>query len=73
MTLRECAIVEAYTGICMCAGEKREEFYKYVDEIMGRPLWTHEHYLLREEIKERAKPDFLRLCAEAESHTKEEK
>ena len=65
MTKWECAIVEAYTGICMCAGEDRKYFYEYVDEIMGRPLWTHEHIALAEEIKQRAKPDFLRLCAEA--------
>ena len=66
MTRRECAIVEAYTGICMCSGENRKYFYEYVDKIMGRPLWTHEHIVLAEEIKQRAKPDFLRLCAEAE-------
>lgn len=65
MTKRECAIVEAYTGIVMCAGDNRKYFYEYVDEIMARPCYTHEHLLLHEEIKEKAKPDFIKLCRES--------
>lgn len=65
MTKRECAIVEAYTGICMCTGEDRKYFYEYVDEIIGRPLFTHEHFTRFKEIREKAKPDFIRLCQES--------
>lgn len=65
MTKQECAIVEAYTGIVMCSGENRKYFYEYVDTIMGRPLLTHEHFTLIDEIKKKAKPDFIRLCQEA--------
>ena len=39
MTLKECAIITAYTGIFM--GEL-DEFYKYINEIMERPVYTHE-------------------------------
>ena len=65
MTKQECAIVEAYTGVCMLTGDDRYIFYKYIAEIMGRPVFTHEIPLLAEEIKEKAKPDFVRLCKEA--------
>ena len=42
MTKQECAIIMAHTGICMLTGEEFNEFHKYVEYIMGRPVWTHE-------------------------------
>lgn len=65
MTKQECAIVEAYTGICMLSGENRKFFYRYVDKLFGRPVYTHEQLGLMDEIKKRAAPDFLRLCMES--------
>lgn len=65
MTKQECAIVEAYTGYVMCAGEDRKYFYRYVDRIMGRPVYTHEHPTLSGEIRKRAKEDFVNLCQES--------
>ena len=65
MTGRECAIVEAYTGYCMCAGEHRGEVYKYVSEILGESVWTHEFATRADEIRAKARPDFERLCKEA--------
>lgn len=64
MTDKEKAIVMAYTGIAMLTGDKFDIFHKYVEEIMRRPVFTHEFATCAEEIKERAKPDFLKLCAE---------
>lgn len=68
MTDREKAIVSAYTGITMLAGEKFSIFHKYVEDIMGRPVWTHElaDPAVWEEIKNRSKEDFLRICSEDE-------
>lgn len=66
MTDKEKAIVMAYTGIAMLTGDKFEIFHKYVEEIMNRPVFTHELATYAEEIKERAKFDFLALCAEEE-------
>ena len=68
MTHREKAIVMAYTGVCMLAGDKLSIFYKYVEEIMGRPIYTHEMAIkaIDNEIKEKAKADFIALCAEQE-------
>lgn len=64
MTNREKAIVMAHTGICMLEGEKLGVFYKYLNELYGRPVYTHEWVTL--DIKEKSKPDFLQLCKEEE-------
>lgn len=68
MTKRECAIVMAYTGVAMLCGENFRIFHKYVEDIMGRPVYTHEMGIesIANEIKEKSKPDFLKLCREAE-------
>ena len=64
MTDKEKAIVMAYTGACMLTGDKLQIFHKYVEEIMGRPIWTHEMAQLADEIKEKSKDDFMALCAD---------
>ncbi len=64
MTDREKAIVMAHTGICMLTGDKFQIFHKYVEDIMGRPIWTHEMGLLADTIKEKSKADFIALCAD---------
>ena len=55
----------AFTGMVMLNGDDFDIFHKYVEKIMKRPVWTHELPMLEEEIKEKAKPDFIRLCKEA--------
>lgn len=67
MTDREKAIVMAYTGICMLAGDKFQIFHKYVEDIMGRPIMTHEIGFLENEIKEKSKADFIALCDDESS------
>ena len=62
MTDREKAIVMAYTGVCMLTGDKFEIFHKYVEDIMGRPVMTHEIGILANVIKEKSKEDFITLC-----------
>ena len=64
MTDREKAIVMAHTGFCMLQGEKIDLFYKYLKELFGRPVFTHEIPLLTDEIKEKSKQDFIELCKE---------
>lgn len=63
---REKAIVTAFTGITMLAGERLLEFYKYLEELFGRPVYTHEIPRLAEEIKKRSRDDFIALCMEKE-------
>lgn len=64
MTLKERVIVEAYTGYCMTTGDERNEFYKYIADVMGRPVFSHE--LADEEIvselRDRVKLDSINLC-----------
>lgn len=66
MTDREKAIVMAYTGVCMLAENKFRIFHEYVEDIMGRPVQTIEMGMdsVADEIKEKALPDFLKLCEE---------
>ena len=68
MTDREKAIISAYTGYAMLAGDKLCEFYKYLEEILGRPIMTHELAFKStwDKIHEKSKPDFIALCADAE-------
>jgi hypothetical protein len=64
MTLRECAIITAHTGIFM---GQLEEFYKYINEIMERPVYTHElaDSQIVAEIKKRSEADFIKLNEDA--------
>lgn len=64
MTDREKAIVMAYTGVAMLTGDKFQIFHKYVEEIMGRPVQTIEMGFIANEIKEKSKADFMKLCAD---------
>jgi hypothetical protein len=68
MTDREKAIVMAYTGKCMLTEEKFHIFHEYIEEIMGRPIFTHElaDKNVSAEIKEKSKDDFIALCNEEE-------
>jgi hypothetical protein len=51
----------------MCEGDDFNIFHKYVEEKLGRPIFTHEFAALADEIKERAKDDFIKLCADADN------
>ena len=63
MTKRECAIVSAYTGI-LCGDFN--EFHKYVEELMNRPVYTHEfaNADLWKAIRKLSKDDFVNLGKE---------
>lgn len=67
MTKRECAIVSAFTGVCMLQGEDFDIFRKYVEELVEEPVYTHElaNAEFCEYIKKTAEPDFIRLCMTA--------
>ena len=69
MTDREKAIITAYTGITMLTGDKFSIFHKYIEDILGRSVWTHElaDHDVWEEIKEKSKSDFLELCKNEET------
>lgn len=58
MTKREAAIVSAYTGILI---GKFDDMHEYIEEIMQRPVFTHEMPIIWDEIKERSREDFLNI------------
>lgn len=64
MTLKERVIVEVYTGVCMVTDNDRKEVYKYMSELMGRPVFSHElaEKHIQERLKDLSKPDFIKLC-----------
>ena len=65
MTVHECAVVMAYTSIVMLQGDRLNYFYEYVEQLLGHPVYTHELPALADLIRERATPDFIRLCETA--------
>lgn len=73
MTKKEAVIIEAYTGVCMLKGEDRNLFYKYINQLMGRKVYMYEILALEREIKEKAKPDFIKICKNMEKKTKTHK
>ena len=60
MTKREAAIVSAYTGFLIGSFG---DMHKYVEEIMGRPVFTHEmgYKKIADEIREKSKNDFIQI------------
>ena len=63
ITKREAAIITAYTNYFI--GDF-DEFHKYIQEILGRPVWTHELASIEvvDEIREKSKNDFINLEVE---------
>ncbi len=67
MTDREKIIVSAYTGVLMC---DFNNLHKYIENILGRPVFTHEmaDKSVQDEIKEKARKEFLTICNTTEPH-----
>ena len=60
MTKREAAIVSAYTGFSL--GDLND-FYKYIEQILERPVFTHEleDKSVWEDIKNKSRKDFCEI------------
>jgi len=61
MNKREGAIIGAYTGV-LCG--EFGDLHEYIEEIMGRSVWTHElgSKTISKEIKDKSKADFVVLA-----------
>lgn len=68
MTDKEKAIVMAYTGVVMLKGDKLQIFYDYLKRILNRRVSTLDlsDQNVWNEIEEKSKPDFIRLCEQEE-------
>ena len=64
MTEREAIVVSAFTGTLFC---DFDDYHKYVEEILGRPVMTHElaeektQNLIKEASRAEAEPIYSRL------------
>lgn len=65
MTEKERIIVSAYTGYLLCDFIKVHE---YIEEKLGRPIWTHElaNEEIQEEIRDKCRDDFVELAEKRE-------
>lgn len=63
MTKREAAIIGAYTGVLL---GKFDDMHSYIEEIMGRPVWTHElaNEATMNAIKTKSRSDFIAITVE---------
>lgn len=63
ITKREAAIITAYTNYLI--GDF-DEFHKYIQEILDRPVLTHELAFIEivDEIREKSRDDFMNLEVE---------
>lgn len=58
MTIREATIVSCYTGYFIGS---LGDIYKYLSNLEGRDVYTHEIPLMTEKHKERIKQDFVSI------------
>lgn len=60
---REAAIISAYTGFVL--GDFGET-HKYIEQILDRPVWSHElgFEAVQVEIREKARSDYMKLEVE---------
>lgn len=78
MTKHEAAVFTAFTGVMFLSGEDFGIFHQYAEKLLGRSLdlaimklllndtiYTHELGMLSNEIREKARPEFMRICREA--------
>lgn len=67
MTYKEAVIISAYTGFLIC---DFDDMHKYIEEKLGRPVWTHElaSKEIQNEIRQKCKTEFLELCEEANAN-----
>jgi hypothetical protein len=63
LTREQAAIIGAFTGI-LCG--PFPDMHKKIEDLMGRPVWTHEmgDKELMQQVRDLAKPDFLAICAD---------
>lgn len=63
MTKREAAIVSAYTGYLIGTFD---ELHKYIEEKMGRPVFTHEmaSVTFEEQLRKASKVDFVAMSVQ---------
>lgn len=65
MTRREATIVSAYTGYFIGG---LDDLYKYLFELVGRPVYTHEIPAVLDKYHSKIRQDFVMLEVEDEDN-----
>lgn len=61
LTREQAAVIGLYTGI-LCG--PFSDVHELAENVMGRPIWTHQFPGLEEELKQKCKDLFLSICHE---------
>lgn len=71
MKRREGAVLSAFTGYMLC---DFDVFHRYAEEIMERPIWTHEfgQESMANALKEKSTPEFMKIMSEMMDREKED-
>ena len=61
MTKREAILISAYTGFLLT--KDFSDVHKFCEDLLGRPIWTHEFAdkTVLNEIKQKCKPLILEM------------
>ena len=61
MKKQEAVLISAYTGFLLT--KNFGDVHKFCEELLGRPIWTHEFasQTVQEEIKEKCRPLILEM------------
>ena len=61
MTKKEAVLVSAYTGYLLT--QSFADVQEFCEELLGRPIWTHEfaEEKIQKEIKEKCRPLILKM------------
>jgi hypothetical protein len=70
MTYKEAVLISAYTGYLLAPSFA--DVHKFCEELLGRPIWTHEFAIesTQAEIKAKCKPMVLELIENIEEELK---
>jgi hypothetical protein len=73
MTKQESLVLSAYTGYMLC--KDFSEFHKYIEQVMERPVFTHElaDDRFTKELSDKVKPDMLHIIKNIGENSGKEK
>lgn len=63
MTKQEAILVSAFTGYLLT--KDFSDVHKFCEELLGRPIWTHEFGIkeVQEEIRNKCRPMIIEMIA----------
>ena len=62
MTKYEKFVISAYTGHYVARKDDWNDFVGFIEEKLGRTIYTHKIPLVTEELKKAVEQEFLNIC-----------